>query len=89
MALHMGNMALRLAEYLTIYTNGDDLMSERIKKTMAKPSPRISLETRKIARLRMESDGASHVVVAFEDGSTRTEGFIVSHSVLIFDVTSV
>ena len=88
MALHMGNMALQLASKLTIYTNGDSVMTARIREALGQANPRITLESRRIARLSMESRDASDVVVTFEDGSSVTEGFIASqtrpssHSVL-------
>ena len=77
MAIHMGNMALQLAGKLTIYTNGDSVMTAKLRDALGQSDPRITLESRKIAGLSMESSDASNVVVAFEDGSSVTEGFIV------------
>jgi hypothetical protein len=81
-ALHFGNNALQLADKLTIYTNGDSVMTARLREALVKPDPRITLESRKIARLSMKSGDASDVIVTFDDGSTTTEGFIVSASVV-------
>ena len=82
MAFHVGNYALQLADKLTIYTNGDDVITAKIRGALAKGDSRITLETRKIARLSMKSPDASDVIVTFEDGSTMTEGFIVSPHLL-------
>ena len=75
---HVGNNALQLAETLTIYTNGDAVMTAKVREALVNPDPRITLETRKIARLDMKSSDASDIIVTFEDGTTMTEGFIVS-----------
>lgn len=80
MALHMGKMALQLADKLTIYTNGDSAMTAKMREALVKPDSRITLESRKIARLGMKSIDTSDVVVTFEDGSSITEGFIVSRN---------
>jgi hypothetical protein len=78
MALHMGNMALQLVKKLTIYTNGDSTMTGKIREALIEPHSRITLDSRKIASLSMKSSDTSDVVLAFDDGSTVTEGFIVS-----------
>jgi gliotoxin/aspirochlorine biosynthesis thioredoxin reductase len=78
MVRHIGNMALQLAEKLTVYTNGNDKLAEEILASMEKPRKRISIERRKIKGFAMASDKGSDVVVKFEDGEQRTEGFIVS-----------
>jgi hypothetical protein len=78
MVLHLGNNALRLADKLTVYTDGDSVMTAKMQEALVKANSRITLESRKIARLSMKSSDASDVVVTLEDGSTKTEGFIVS-----------
>ncbi|KAB5577548.1 hypothetical protein GE09DRAFT_952849 [Coniochaeta sp. 2T2.1] len=79
---HVGNNALQLAEKITIYTNGDGAMTAKLREALVKPDPRITLETRKIARLDMKSSDASDVIVTFEDGTTTTEG-LIAHPPLV------
>lgn len=83
-ALHLGNNVLQLADKLTIYTNGDSVLTAKIREAMVRPNPRITLDSRRIVRLSMKSSDASDVIVTFEDGSTTTEGFIVSTSSVVF-----
>ncbi len=48
LALHLGNNALQLADTLTVYTNGDSVMTAKMREAIAESDPRITLETRKI-----------------------------------------
>ena len=82
MALHVGNMALQLAKTLTIYTNGDESTAANITTALKPPSSMITVESRKIKKMAMaspDSDSAD-VVVTLEDGTQKTESFIVRSS---------
>ncbi len=70
-------MALQLSGKVNIYTNGDLSLKEQLQSALAKPTPKIHVDSRKIAKLAMASSEASDVIVTFEDGATAREGFIV------------
>ena len=77
-ALHVANMALRLSDKTTIYTNGSGDTEAKLRAALLKPTSKIDIDARAITNVRMLSKDGSDVVITFEDGSTKTEGFIVS-----------
>ncbi|CAN8102446.1 unnamed protein product [Discula destructiva] len=83
-ALHMACSATRLAQHVTIYTNGDESVGATIQGAIGavlagKTTNKMSFETRKISRVRMaERAGGipSEVLVTLEDGTEKQEGFL-------------
>jgi thioredoxin reductase len=81
LALHIARYANRLADKVTIYTNGNDKVTEEVKKALAACKPEsktrknISIEQRKIVKFVKLENGAD-VEVVLEDGDKRTEGFL-------------
>ena len=78
MAMHLGNMALRLAKKLTIYTNGNEKLADEIRATFQKPRSRITFENRKIKKFALAWPDKSDMIVTLEDGTELKEGFLVS-----------
>lgn len=76
MISHITLMAARLAKTVTIYTNNNAELAESAKAALQ--SPRIRFEDRKIAKFALQGNGPA-VEITLEDGTTRTEGFVVSH----------
>lgn len=74
--LHASGMAASLAKNVVVYTNGDDSVTESM--TAATKNRRITIEGKKIMSISRKQAGRSDVVVHLEDGSTRTEAFMVS-----------
>lgn len=73
-------MAKRLSKHVNVYTNGN---SELISSTKALiHSDEITYDDRKIIKFEHRENSAGNppfVTVHFEDGTSRKEGFIVSH----------
>lgn len=77
MALHMARMAKRLTEQVTVYTNGAEGLTNEIQAVLKGSISGIRLDERKIAKLT-KGEKETEVDVAFVDGETVTEGFLVS-----------
>ncbi|KAF4617078.1 hypothetical protein G7Y89_g15070 [Cudoniella acicularis] len=81
LALHLGRFALRLADKVTIYTNGDENLAKEIKEAISKAKPEtktrrnITVEDRKIAKL-VKGPNRAEVEVVLNDGERRMEGFL-------------
>ena len=78
-AEHLARMAHKLAKTVTIYTNGDDSLTEQIRPAIERDSW-LSVDSRPIRRLQ-KTDGVP-VVVELQDGTTKEEGFLV-HSMKV------
>lgn len=78
-AEHLARMAHNLAKTVTIYTNGNDTLADEIRPAVERDSW-LSVENRPIRSLQ-KTDGVP-VVVEFEDGKTKEEGFLV-HSMKV------
>ncbi|RKL33358.1 hypothetical protein BFJ70_g8728 [Fusarium oxysporum] len=76
MLAHVTPMAKRLSQSVTIYTNGDTSLPSTIKTKVH--SSKVHFDTRKITSFALVNSGPS-VKITFEDGSSKTEGFVVSH----------
>ncbi|KAK2131979.1 hypothetical protein NOF04DRAFT_1368488 [Fusarium oxysporum II5] len=76
MLAHVTPMAKRLSQSVTIYTNGDPSLPSTIKTKVH--SSKVHFDTRKITSFALVNSGPS-VKITFEDGSSKTEGFVVSH----------
>ncbi|KAJ6787521.1 hypothetical protein PWT90_02284 [Aphanocladium album] len=74
---HVGLLAKRLSAHLTLYTDGDAQVAAASLPKSNLSADKITVETRKIARVAMKNWPAeSTVVVTFADGTTREEGFL-------------
>ena len=74
-AMHVARMARRFATTVTIYTHGVSGITKKLEE--AAHGTGIKVDSRPILRLTKGSDG-SEVEITFEDGTRRTEGFLVS-----------
>jgi pyruvate/2-oxoglutarate dehydrogenase complex dihydrolipoamide dehydrogenase (E3) component len=72
--MHLSRMARRLAENVTVYTDG----AVELSQTLSEPLKAAGFEinTKRIVKLVKESK-ESEVTLHFEDGSTKKEGFLV------------
>lgn len=73
---HVTPMAKRLSKSVTVYTNGDADLASAVRSKLK--STKIHFDSRVIKRLSLVGSGPS-VEVTFEDGTTKTEGFLVNH----------
>lgn len=77
MILHMARMASPLAKKVTVYCHGNEELTAQVQKEFEnKP---LTIEPRKITAVEKQGDS---VIVQFDDGQTRQEGFLVSISVV-------
>lgn len=75
-ALHLARMASRLAQKSTVYTNGAVELSEAISEPLRTAG--FEIDTRHIAKLS-EGSQEHEVILEFDDGSVKTEGFLASN----------
>lgn len=78
-------MARRLADSVTLYTNGDESTTAQLKQAIGDLSI-FKIDSRRIVRLRKAEDGAE-VSLEFKSGEETTEGFLVSMPDLMARVT--
>lgn len=79
MAQKMARMAGRLAENVTVYTNGSEELKRQIEQSFtasAKGIKGFKVDGRKIERLEKRGE-KSEMLVKFVDGSEVVEGFLV------------
>ncbi|KAG9257180.1 uncharacterized protein F5Z01DRAFT_671622 [Emericellopsis atlantica] len=76
MITHVSRMAKRLAKNVIIYTNGRAELVDELKAKIH--SSKIIVDNRVIDHLSLVGEGP-HVKITFEDGTTKTEGFLASH----------
>lgn len=74
--MHMGRMAKRLADRVTIYTDGNEELAEQLRVIVAN-DPAIQVENQNIQRLAKGPHGAE-VEITLAGDEVVTEGFIVS-----------
>ncbi|KAL4745016.1 hypothetical protein BDW72DRAFT_69413 [Aspergillus terricola var. indicus] len=73
MILHMARMASPLAKKVTVYCHGNEELTAQAQKEFEnKP---LTIEPRRITAVEKQGDS---VIVQFDDGQTRQEGFLVS-----------
>ncbi|OBT38622.1 hypothetical protein VE00_10790 [Pseudogymnoascus sp. WSF 3629] len=72
-SLHMARMAKRLAEKVTIYSDGDQELGDQIKIAAG---DEIRVDNRRITRLQ-KGPIKSELIMHFADGKQKTEGFLV------------
>ena len=75
MALHMARMANRMAENITIYTNGNEAVADKMKELMG--SKPLTIDSRQITSLE-RNVGGEGMNVGFKDGGSKHEAFLVS-----------
>ncbi|KAH8723042.1 thioredoxin reductase glit [Phaeosphaeriaceae sp. PMI808] len=73
-AMHLSRMANRLAKSVTVYTDGAIELSQALTEPLQAAG--FELNTKRIVKLAKEPHG-TEVTVHLEDGSTKTEGFLV------------
>ncbi|KAL4741670.1 hypothetical protein BDV11DRAFT_212874 [Aspergillus similis] len=73
MILHMARMASPLAKKVTVYCHGNEELTAQAQKEFE--SKALTIEPRKITAVEKQGDS---VIVQFDDGQTRKEGFLVS-----------
>lgn len=76
---HLARLAHNLAKTVTIYTNGDDALTEQIRPAIERDSW-LSVNSRPIRRLQ-KTNGVP-VIVELQDGTKKEEAFLV-HSMKV------
>lgn len=76
MLSHVTPMAKRLAQSVTVYTNGDESLALEVKQNIH--SSKVHYDSRVITRLTLVDNGPC-VKISFSDGTSKTEGFVVNH----------
>lgn len=74
--LHVAGMVAPLAKDIVVYSNGDASIAEQLKTAM--DGRRASIETRRIVALERKHPDYPEVIVHLDDGSRRSEAFMVS-----------
>lgn len=74
-ALHFARQALRLADQVTLYTNGNAELAKQLTDALeAAPAP-MTVEGKKIKKLSKGPDRAQ-MVIEFDDGTSKNEAFL-------------
>ena len=81
----MGRMAKRLADKVTIYTDGNEELAEQLRSIVADDSA-MQIDNRSIQRLSKGAH-AAEVDMTFAGGAVATEGFIVSFAPFVCILT--
>jgi gliotoxin/aspirochlorine biosynthesis thioredoxin reductase len=74
--MHVAHNAAQLASSITIYTNANTSLSSSISAAASKKPQKFKVDDRKVIRL-VKGPKQSDVILHFEDGSEKTEGFLV------------
>lgn len=74
--MHMGRMSKRLADKVTIYTDGNEELAEQLRGIVAN-DPAMQIDNRSIQRLS-KGARAAEVDITLAGGEVVTQGFIVS-----------
>ncbi|KAH8687709.1 hypothetical protein BGZ60DRAFT_522359 [Tricladium varicosporioides] len=72
--LHVARQALQLTKEVTMYTLGNEQLAKEINAATAS-YPQMKADPRNISKLT-KGPNSSEVVIHFEDGTTKTEGFL-------------
>jgi pyruvate/2-oxoglutarate dehydrogenase complex dihydrolipoamide dehydrogenase (E3) component len=76
-ALHIARQALRLSKETTMYTLGNEQLAADIAAAIgATAAPRMKVDARAISKLVKVPERAE-VTIHFDDGTTKTEGYMV------------
>ncbi|KAF4997256.1 hypothetical protein FGRMN_3991 [Fusarium graminum] len=77
MLAHVTPMAKRLSQSVTVYTNGDSTLIPAVRAKVH--SSKVHYDDRKITSFALVDGSGPAVEITFEDGTSKTEGFVVSH----------
>lgn len=76
--MHVGRMAMRLVDKVTIYTNGNSEQAATIQEAIANLDG-FSVDSRPFVKLeKHETEAESKIIIHFEDGNWAEEAFLVS-----------
>lgn len=75
-ALHQARMANRLAKSVTVYTDGAEELGDQISAALNGSVSGIKVDKSRISKLAKGSS-KSEVIMTFEGGNNKTEGFVV------------
>jgi len=78
---------LKYASKVTIYTSGNPTLVSEIQAALQTPD--ISVDDRKVKSFAAGSKRNTEVLITFEDGSTKTEGFLIHRPNTKLDTTFV
>ncbi|KAJ4320399.1 hypothetical protein N0V84_005893 [Fusarium piperis] len=76
MVSHVAPMAKRLAQSVTVYSNGNESILEGVRAKLH--SSKINYDNRIVKSFQLVDNGPA-VKITFEDGSSKVEGFVASH----------
>lgn len=74
-ALHFARQALRLADQVTLYTNGNAELAKQLTEALATAPAPMTVEERKIRKL-LKGPERAQMVIEFDDGTNKTEAFL-------------
>lgn len=77
---HMARNGAQLSNAVTIYTNGSTARAEAFKAATVQKEP-FKTDSRRIRKFELGPTG-SGVLITFEDGSTRAEGFLAHKPIM-------
>ncbi|CAI6237990.1 unnamed protein product [Periconia digitata] len=77
---HMARNGAQLSDAVTIYTNGSTKRAESFAAATVENEP-FKVDSRRIAKFELGPTG-SGVLITFEDGSTRAEGFLAHKPIM-------
>ncbi|KAM0345783.1 hypothetical protein ACHAPU_006136 [Fusarium lateritium] len=77
---HVTPMAKRLSQSVTVYTNGDATLIPAVRAKIH--SSKVHYDNRKITGFALVAGGPA-VEITFDDGTCKTEGFVVSHPTVV------
>jgi hypothetical protein len=76
--MHVGHMAKRLVDSVTIYTNGNNDQASTLQEVVANLDG-FRVDSRLLARLeKRETEAEPKIIIHFKDGSSAEEAFLVS-----------
>ena len=80
-ALHLSRMARRFSERVVLYTNGADELAAQLEAELRNDKSGraglVTVDNRRVERLRRGTGRESEVIVTLKDGSETTQGFLV------------
>lgn len=74
-SFHIARQALRFSKKVTLYTDGNAQLADDLNKDLQASNAPMEVDARKIARLE-KSLKRAEVTLHFEDGQSKTEGFL-------------
>ncbi|KAI0407265.1 hypothetical protein F4802DRAFT_554766 [Xylaria palmicola] len=74
-ALHFARQAFRMAKRVTLYTNGNEALAKELTDALEDAPAPMTINSKKITKL-VKAPERARIVLALEDGTTITEGFL-------------